>query len=110
MAMDVSWIMDYMELIEEMEMETLNSKQMNAIRNRYNAYVRFCYGVLEDENYFVMSMSSRDFNLVEYYFGFEYIREGIIFKVESSDEVLVVYDMDGRVESLLELLEENKED
>lgn len=80
------------EIIENSEFIELSREQVNKMHKEYNAYFNGMEIAYTDDCV-AFSMNKNDFGKFEYYCGMEYEQDSVKYKLETEDDLLVIYDI-----------------
>lgn len=107
-------IRDYLgKMFDDMgiELEEATQDQLKAIRENYMNLSLYHLEYGENEEFRVLVMSYDSYRSLSYYAGFEYIPDEDIYAfIKFDDDVIIIYEINDRVERLFEILEDNEEE
>lgn len=90
----LNMIEEVKEIIESTNFTELTKNQLSKMVKEYNT----SFGSMQianNEDYIIFYMSKNSFNKFEYYCGMEYARDDIKYKIETEDDVIIIYDINN---------------
>jgi RNA processing factor Prp31 len=110
--MNLKEVAHVLQRVEELPLNEIGIKSpiRKRMRYLYNVSFTFQWAVDDVSDEVIFVLSKNNFNSLEHYMGFEYVRSHITMKIEIDDEILVAYEACDRVNTFVNMLAEEVEE